>query len=225
MNILAMDTSTRTLSLALVTKDRVVSYRNLAVNRRMADVMMPRIVKYLDTNGLTLKKIDAYIIGLGPGSFTSLRVGISTLKGLCFGLDIPVIGIPSLDALAMAVGETDKELCVITDARRGLLYSARYRWTDNGPARVGDYQLLPWKEVRQAVTKPALFAGDAVALHKADIVKTFGKQAALTATKYQQPQARFLVPLGLRRLLGGDTDDVSTLEPLYLYAEDCQVRK
>ncbi|MBZ0166910.1 MAG: tRNA (adenosine(37)-N6)-threonylcarbamoyltransferase complex dimerization subunit type 1 TsaB [Candidatus Omnitrophica bacterium] len=225
MNILAMDTSTSTLSLALVKKDRMVSYRNLAVNRRMADVMMPRIVKYLDTNGLSLKKIDAYIVGLGPGSFTSLRVGVSTIKGLCFGLDVPVIGIPSLDALAMAVGETDKELCVITDARRGLLYSARYRWTGNGPERAGDYQLLPWKEVRQAVTKPALFAGDAVALHQEEIVKSFGKEAALTATKYQYPQARFLMPLGLRRLLGGETDEAAALEPLYLYAEDCQVRK
>ena len=225
MNILAIDTSTRTLSLALAKNDQVVTYRNEALNRRMADAMMPRVVRFLEKNGLNLKKIDAYIVGLGPGSFTGLRVGLAAVKGMAFGLDTPVIGISSLDAIAGTVGATDSEICVITDAKRGLLYCARYEWRDDRPERVGDYQLKPWAEIKKETKKPVVFAGDGVDLHHKEIIAAFGKPAVLSGSKYRLPQARFLARLGWAILQAGGHDDIAALEPLYLYAEDCQVRK
>lgn len=225
MNILAIDTSTRTLSLALAKQDKVISYRNERLNRRMADVMMPRVVRFLEKNSLTLKKIDAYIIGLGPGSFTSLRVGVATLKGLCCGLDLPVVGISSLDAIATAANAVGQPMCVINDARRELLYTASYEATEQGPVRNSEYQLFPWKDIKRAIRKPIVFAGDGVELYKKEISTAFGPDAALTGSKFTVPQARFLVARGWARLQAGETEDIATLEPLYLYAEDCQVRK
>lgn len=224
MNTLAIDTSTRTLSLALAVGGKCVSYRNLVLNRRMADAIMPHITAFLRRRGLGLEDIDAVVAGRGPGSFTSLRVGVATVKGLCFGRDIPVVGIPSPDAVAAAAGETAGKICVISDARRGLLYAAVYRWEDGRPVLNGDYQLIAWKELRRQLKKPVTFAGDGVTLHREDIEKTFGPHAALTDPKYLSPQARYLLPAGLAAIASGQAGDAATLEPLYLYAEDCQVR-
>ena len=228
MNTLAIDTSTRTLSLALAIDGTCVSYRNIVLNRRMADAIVPHITAFLRRRGLGLEDIGAVVAGRGPGSFTSLRVGVATVKGLCFGRDIPVVGIPSPAAVAAAVaatpGKTDCKLCVISDARRGLLYAATYRIEEERPVAAGDCQLLPWKELRRQLTKPVVFAGDGVTLHREDIVKAFGPDAALTDPKFLTPQARYLLPAGLAAIKDGRAGDAATLEPLYLYAEDCQVR-
>lgn len=224
MNTLAIDTSTRTLSLALAVGEKTVAYRNLVLHRRMADAIVPQITRFLAKRDLTLTDIDAIVAGRGPGSFTSLRVGVATVKGLCFGTKIPVAGIPSLDAVAQAVGETGCRVCVISDARRGLLYSAQYGF-ENGLARLrGEYRLSSWKDLRRELKKPVVFAGDGVALCREEIEKHFGPGAALTAPKYQVPQARYLLPAGLEALAGKGAGDAAGLEPLYLYPEDCQVR-
>ncbi len=227
MNTLAIDTSTRNLSLALAVDGRCAAYRNIVLNRRMAEAIMPRIMAFLKQKGLALDDIDAMVVGRGPGSFTSLRVGLSTVKGLCLGRDVPVAGVPSLDAVAAAVhssGAVSGQICVISDARRDLLYAAVYRVTGDFPELCGDYQLLPWTDLRRSLKKPVVFAGDGVTLHREDIAKRFGAESALTGPKFLIPQARFLLPAGLALLREGQARSAAELEPLYLYSEDCQVR-
>lgn len=228
MLTLAIDTSTRVLSMALVEGGRCVSFRNLVLHRRMAEVIVPEIKKFLAKKDYTLNDIQAFIVGRGPGSFTSLRVGLATIKGLCFNTDVVVAGVSSLDAIAAATYkrvEMGSHVCVISDARRDLLYAATYTINKEIPERTTEYQLISWKDLKKQLRKPMFFAGDGVSLVLDEISQKFGPKAALIDKLFVTPQARFLLPSGLQQLASGSGTDANLLEPLYLYEEDCQVRK
>src|SRR3990167_8720388 len=99
MKILGIDTSTKFLSLGISEDDKIYEY-NLELGRQMSDLLSPTIKKVLDALGWRINDIDYFACGLGPGSFTGMRVGIATVKGLAFSLNKPVVGISTLDILA-----------------------------------------------------------------------------------------------------------------------------
>ena len=126
MNLLAIDTSTKNLSLAVTKKGKVVKFRNVKLTRPLSSSIMPSIKKILNSAGITLSKLDGFAVGLGPGSFTGLRVGLSTIKGLAFATKKPVVGISSLDVLAMNIKEDCAQICTLCDAKRNLVYACLY---------------------------------------------------------------------------------------------------
>ncbi len=99
MKILSVDTSTKFLTLAVYNEGRVCEY-NLETGNRLSVLLVPHIKIVLKAAGMSLRDIDYFACGLGPGSFTGLRIGVSAVKGFSFALNKPVIGIPTLDALA-----------------------------------------------------------------------------------------------------------------------------
>src|SRR3989338_9976041 len=103
MNILALDTSTKQFSLAVSVKGKIVAQRNIVLKKVLSSSIIPTIDQMLKRLKMTFKDIDGFVVALGPGSFTSLRVGLSTVKAFALATAKPVLGIPSLDALAQGV--------------------------------------------------------------------------------------------------------------------------
>src|SRR3989338_3422719 len=126
MNILAFDTSSKHFSLAVAKDGKTLHSRSIFLKKVLSGSIMPAILGILKKAGLTLAKLDGFAVGLGPGSFTSLRVGLSTVKGLAYALKKPVVGIPSLDVLALNVKE-DGQICVVCDAKRNMVYACLYQ--------------------------------------------------------------------------------------------------
>ncbi len=224
MNILALDTSSKHFSLAVAKDGKVLYSRSIFLKKVLSDSIMPAIQGILKKAGLTLAKLDGFAVGLGPGSFTSLRVGLSTVKGLAFVLKKPVAGIPSLDVLALNVKE-DGQVCVVCDAKRNMAYACIYQKNGNELKRKSKYLLTDIQNVLKQITGEVTFIGDGVPLFRQDIEKAVRTKARFAGEKQMYPQAKHLATLALKRFESKEYDAAETLVPLYLYPEDCQVVK
>jgi len=225
MNILAIDTSTKNLSLAVARDKKILRYKNQKLRRPLSSSIIPGISSILDASGISVSKLDGLAVGLGPGSFTSLRVGLATVKGLSFFIQNPVVGISSLDILAMNVDEEDVQICTLCDARRNLVYSCTYQRNKTGLNRLGEYILTDIQDVLKKLKGEVTFLGDGVLLYKNQILAQKNLRPRLLSEKNNQPQARHLIPLSLKQFQNGATQDIDQLTPLYLYPEHCQVRR
>ena len=229
MKILAVDSSTRHLSVAVTDGDHLIAARNVPPKRDLSLSISFDIERALKKAGMVLHDIEGFVIGLGPGSFTGLRVGLSMMKAFIMVTEKPVVGVPSLDAIALNV-HTEKtvNVCVINDARRNLLYSCVYEKRGHALTRKSDYLLQPVDEVLKHVEGETFFIGDGIT-HARDRIMDDARlpgarfTAHFETDKHWLPKAKELARLGYHRLMNGERDNMATLAPLYLYPEDCQV--
>ena len=221
MHFLSLETSTKIFSLAVSKDEEVLRFRNLKSAQVLEDSIIDAIDKILDSAGVAFQKIDGFAVALGPGSFTSLRVGLSTVKAFAMATQKPVVGISSLDVIAEGVAHIAcDEICVITDARRGNVYSAIYRQGK----RQGEHALTTLDDVLDRVHGKTLFVGDAINLYKTAI-EAAGCVSIFADEKFWYPQAKNLAKLAYQRFEAKKHDEASTLVPIYLYPQDCQVQK
>lgn len=224
MNLLAIDTSTKNLSLAIARNEKILKYRNVKLRRPLSSSIMPSIKRILDETGITLTQLDGFAVGLGPGSFTSLRVGLSTIKGLAFATGKPVVGIASLDVLAMNVQEDNVQICTLCDAKRNLVYACLYEKKGLVLKQKSDYVLKNIQEVLKQVKGKTTFIGDGIKLFRKEIHKAEGFIPKFADNKLIFPQARCMIPLAYHRIQKSKWDNVDHLIPLYLYPDYCQVK-
>ncbi|NTV30234.1 MAG: tRNA (adenosine(37)-N6)-threonylcarbamoyltransferase complex dimerization subunit type 1 TsaB [Candidatus Omnitrophica bacterium] len=229
MKILAVDTSTRHLSVAVTDGDKLLAARNVAPRKDLSMTITFDIERALQKAGIFLHDIEGFVVGLGPGSFTGLRVGLSMMKAFIMVTEKPVVGVSSLDAIAMNVrSRKPVNICVINDARRGLLYACVYEKKNGCLTRKCEYLLQPVDEVLRQVEGETVFIGDGIPHARDVIVAASHKPGAgfvphFELDRHWLPKAKELARLGYQRLLRGDFDKIETLAPLYLYPEDCQV--
>ena len=195
MYFLSFETSTRIFSLAISKDEKVLRYRNLKTAFVLEDSILPAMDKILASAGVRFSQIDGFAIALGPGSFTSLRVGLATVKAFAMATAKPVVGIPSLDIIAHGTqsrafmssahhgssflhkrGSGDRfglydEICVINDARRDKVYACLY----GCHGRKSDYLLTSLDDVLGRVHGKTLFVGDALGLYRKDIEAAYQK--------------------------------------------------
>jgi len=232
MYILSLETSTKIFSLAIAQNEKVLRYRNVKTERILESSMIKAIDKLLNSCDLNLDKIDALAVGLGPGSFTSLRVGLSTVKAFALAADTKVIGVGSLDVIASGVRHQEAdEICVLVDARRGKVYTAIY---DSNLSRTTDYLLTTIDEILKKVKGKTLFVGDGLGLYREHIENAYRDHSQKKLTqcgaifsdeKFWFPHSKELVKLALRKLRNKEFEDPERIVPIYLYPEDCQVSR
>ena len=225
MKLLALDTSTKSFSLAVVDNHKVLAKKDIILNKILSESIVPIIDKILAKAKVPLNKLDGFAIGLGPGSFTSLRVGLSTVKALALVTDRPVVGIASLDAIAQAVlkDSNPENIVVISDAKRGLVYACFYRNKNGTLLRAGKYLLQPVAEILSKIKSPTTLAGDALVIFQKEITQTKKAKIILAEEKLWYPKAVHLSQLAYQKFLKKEYNDVNSLVPLYLYPEHCQV--
>lgn len=231
MHFISIESSTKNFSLALNSDAKVLRHKTITHAKLLENVILRHIDAVLKLSQLRISNMDAFVISLGPGSFTSLRVGLATVKAFCMAMKKPLVGICSLDIIAHGVAnQVCDEICVIVDARRQLVYSAIYKKTQYGLTITKPYTLSSLGNVLDHVQGQTLFVGDAVGLYEQDIRKSYQKiksgcQALFAAEKYWLPQAKVLAALGFKRLSKKEFDEPATIVPVYLYEDDCQVTK
>jgi tRNA threonylcarbamoyladenosine biosynthesis protein TsaB len=227
MIILALETSTRILSLAVAKDEKILRARNIKPKQVLSSAIILEIKKILKAAKLTLKDVDGLAIGLGPGSFTGLRVGLATIKGLAFAAQKEVVGLCSLDTMVMNVlpdiPPDISAVCCVVDARRNLLYTANYEVKGKSWQRISAPQLISVEELLANIQQKTLFVGDGLKIYQ-DVIRS--KVPSVFASQENwRPQARHLARLARERFRQGQTDTIMKLKPLYLYPADCQVRQ
>lgn len=163
--------------------------------------------------------VGLFAVGLGPGSFTGLRVGVTAAKGLAFALQKKLVGLSTQLVIAAHFPSADKPVCVVQDARREKVFMGVF-WKKKV---IAPPRLLALQEFLQNLDKGLYYAGDGVELHGKDISRIAGKQALLGGPKDWRPDPRRMIELALERHAARDWDDPMTLAPEYLYSDTCNV--
>ncbi|MFH0763047.1 MAG: tRNA (adenosine(37)-N6)-threonylcarbamoyltransferase complex dimerization subunit type 1 TsaB [Candidatus Omnitrophota bacterium] len=222
MKILAVDTSTNFLCLGLSDGHRFYEY-NLELGRRLSSLLAPALKRTVEAAGWKLKDIDYLACGLGPGSFTGLRLGMAAVKGLGWALNKPLVGIPSLDILAAQVKEEGREIAVIVDARRGLVYCGIYKNKNGRIKRIAPYALLNEEELFKSIKDNSIILGNGVNLCRERILHKV-KAVTILDKDYWYPKARNMMELALERIRDKKISNAFALKPIYLYPKECQVK-
>lgn len=172
MKILAIDTSSLSATVALSEDGKLIAEYTVIYKMTHSQIIMPIISEIKERIGLSLDTLDYIAVSSGPGSFTGLRIGAATAKGLGLALKIPIIPVPTLDALAYNIIGFTGIMCPIMDARRGEVYSAFYEWQPEGIKRLSPYYAKPFNEIlSEAIdyNMPVMFLGDGVFPYKEKI--------------------------------------------------------
>ena len=227
MNLLAIDTATDLMGVALVTEQRVLGAYELLADRPHAVELPGAVSRVLHAAGLRLDQMDGAAIDIGPGSFTGLRIGLSFLKALIFSLRKPVAAVPSLDILAAGLWESAHRVCCVMDAKQGKVYGALYEVRQGRPQRRSDHLLTPINDLLGLCPskEPVVFVGDGALLHRALIQERFADRALFSPPELTLPRAAITGRLGLDRLAQNLGDDIETLTPMYLHPITCTVRQ
>lgn len=225
MKLLAIDTSGPVCGVAVM-KDGAIVYEASAVNRMTHSVnLLPMIDAACQSAGLTVAELDRIAVVSGPGSFTGVRIGVSTVKGLAHANHTPCAAVDALEAMAAGAGEFRGVICPIQDARAGQVYGAAFRAGDVRPERLMPdmpLKLEEYVETIRAFGDRFLFLGDGMPVHRARLEKLLGDQAVFAA-----PQLAFLRPASVATLAAAaeETVDYLALEPLYLRAPNAALNK
>ncbi len=216
--LLALDTGSPVLGLAIVSHGRILA--ELARPPRSHAADLPSAVdEVLASAGLDQGDLSAVAVALGPGSFTGLRVGLSYAKGVALALKCPLVGIASLDALAVGALEmpaitAQAKVCSLLDARRGDVYAALYQVVADELEKLCDDSVTNFEDLIGQLSGEVILVGDAI-VQKAVTMMSL-RNPRVTAQAWQPPgRARLVAALGAAKVASGGKDIVATLEPLY----------
>jgi tRNA threonylcarbamoyladenosine biosynthesis protein TsaB len=216
--LLAVDTSTAQVGLAVYDGSQVVGEYAWRSSQRHTVELAPAIFELLTRCGLTMEDVRALGVALGPGSFTSLRVGLSLVKGLALARQLPLIGIPTLDILAAAQSLSRLPLLVAIQAGRGRLAVGWYkrsknRWQAKSPARV-----MTVKTLLEEVKSPTIMCAELTAEERQTLAEKSEIQLASPAQSVRRPAV--LAEQAWVRWQAGAVDDGSMLAPIYLHVAE-----
>jgi len=186
---------------------------------------MPAIDEILCRARLAIHDMDAFAIAIGPGSFTGLRIGLGTVKGFCYTLKKPLVGVVTLDALAYNLRFVDKLICPILDARRGEVYAAVYRGFSDGKLELQtDYLCTKIESLLETLTEPTVFLGDGLNRYKDNIAEMLKDKAIFTSPFFGFCRGVAVALLGYERLKAGESDDYFSITPFYIRKSEAEVR-
>ena len=222
MKLLAYDTSSDILSAALYDGSKKIAEFRSAAFTRHSSTLAPALEKLLRDQRMNLEQLDVLAVGLGPGSFTGLRVGITTAKIISYVCQLRIIGVPSLEAIAWKARDFEGEIAVILDAKKDKLYAGVYRFQNNKFRILRSPQLVKIEALLKANKVPRLFLGGGVNLYRDEILRTKGCQISDTFEN-ATPQASQVAERALDLVKSKQWINPFFLEPLYLHPRDCNV--
>ena len=220
--ILAINTSTTQFSLALITVDNtVVAEFLMSPGAKNFSDFMPSIHSFLTISKVGIQDLEAIIASIGPGSFTGLRLGLATAKGMAQGLKIPIIGVSTLQAMASQLPFTAYPICPMIDSRKGEVFAALFRWGKNqAMVRIKEDVSLKILNLTSIINDTTLFIGNNFSQQGDRVKKILGHKALLAPPHFWNLKASSIGFLGIKRLLKKDFDDLQDLVPAYLRSPD-----
>ena len=227
--MLSIETSTLTGAVALLQSGRLVAESRVSVAVTHGERLMAAIDAILRSARWELGDVDGFAVALGPGSFTGLRIGLSTVKGLAFATGKPVVGVPTLEALAWRLPFCAYPVCPVLDARKNEVYTALYLTRDGRLDRLEAARAVPpstlAEELRATTEGPVVFLGDGVAPFAALFAEVLGTRAYLAPADLRLPSAVTVGELGGWALARGEAADAAGLVPLYLRPSEAELAR
>jgi len=223
--VVGIETSTPHTSVAIGGDSGILAAMSVA-GRTRQEAAAPALEQLLRWSGTELDKVGGVAVGVGPGLFTGLRVGVETAKTLAQVLSVPIVGISSLDVLAFAVRHTPGRIGAVIDGRRGEVFWSRYETMPGGILRETEPAVTAPDHLiadLQAVPGDVLLVGDGAILYRHEIERELGGRVEFASATHAHPQAAQLVELAAPRFLREEHDVLYDVAPVYLRRSDAEI--
>lgn len=227
MFVLGIDTATRVAGAAVAGDDRLISERLIHNLQTHSQNIIPMISQVMDDAGLKPADLHGIAVTGGPGSFTGLRIGMSAAKAMGLALNLPVISISTLKALAWNLYRAEGLICPILDAKKNEVYTCAYRSGDSGleevfsSAALSPGQLIDY--LKEFGAEKVNFLGDGVPVYGDTIKTALGGRAIFAPMINAFPRAGAVAELGLAKLRAGSLADPTFLQPVYLRRSEAEI--
>jgi tRNA threonylcarbamoyl adenosine modification protein YeaZ len=221
---ITIDTSTAWGGTALSQEGNLVAELTWKPGQNHTSELFPNIERLLQTAKSDIKSLSAVFVAIGPGSFNGLRAGISAAKGLAFSLNIPLVGISTLEAEALPFAFTGLPLCPIHDAGRGEIAAALFCHSGSWQQLREEY-LTDMESLCRNTDKKTVFCGEIPPAAIDYIRSSLGENAVIPGWEQRLRRPGYISYLAWQRLISGQTDSLTTLQPIYLRQPPITQRK
>ena len=228
MNLLAMDASGIAGSVAYIKDGKLVGEYYICDKLTHSQTIMPMLEEMKALLNINLEEIDAVAVTSGPGSFTGLRIGVTAAKALALALEVPIIGVPTLDTMAHAMVYTDYLIAPIMDARRNQVYTALYKWESGVLNRLTEHMAVDIESYIDDLNKrqeKIIFLGDGISAYEEKIKEVLGEKAVFAPSFCQLQRASVLAHVATERYKRGEVEDPSLFVPIYLRKSQAEREK
>jgi len=225
--LLAIDTTTRVCSVALGDHEKILAEYQLNVKNTHSQRLMPLIVSLFRDSGADKSRLEGVALSIGPGSFTGIRIGMATAKGLCQGLNIPAVGVMTLDALAEACTFFSGLICPILDARKNQVYTALYRGAAGDPEMLQPAAALSIDELGHRLAEyedEVIFLGDAVESYGGALRQILGQRYREMPLPSRLNRAALVLQKGIKIWQEKGPVSPYALKPLYIRLPEAERR-
>jgi len=222
--VLGIDTATNHTSIALGSEQGPIADARMAAPAKQ-DELVPAIETLLGWAGLELRQVAGIAVGLGPGRYTGLRIGVEVGKTLAQVSRVPIVGIASLDVVAFGVGTSRRLIAAVLDARRDEVFVGFYRSVPGGVMREGGYEVIAPEGLAaelEARAEDVLLVGDGAILYRSRLERA-GSRIAFAPAALAYPWASALVEVAVPRFIREETDHLTDVVPLYLRKTDAEI--
>ncbi len=226
MLTLAIETSSDIGGLCLYDSKRgIIGELRLGRVKRHSASLMPALSYLLSLAERQINEVDFFTISIGPGSFTGLRVGLSTVKGLCFSTGKPLVAVSSLEAFAHLFVNTAKTVCPLFDARKKEVYGALFRSEAGEMKRLTNDMVCPVEHILSLTEGDTLFAGSGAQRYREKIIDTLSERAHFASAPLMHPLSSAVAMLGLRKAKRGEFSEAATITPLYIRPSEAELKR
>ncbi|MDF2544738.1 MAG: hypothetical protein K0S47_4456 [Herbinix sp.] len=219
MKLLALDSSGLVASVAVVTEDAMLAEYTVNYKKTHSQTLLPMLDEIVTMIELDLSSIDAIAVSVGPGSFTGLRIGSATVKGLGLALNKPVISIPTVDCLAYNLYGTDKLICPLMDARRNQVYTGLYEWKDDKLCTISEQKAVSIEEIIDEINqleRDVIYLGDGVDVHRETLLQRTKQPHYFAPVHMARQRAGAVAALGLLYYQQNKMETAKAHQPIYL---------
>lgn len=219
MKVLAVDTSASVAAVAVMEDSRLLGEYIVNHKRTHSQKLMPMIDEIMNSLELKPGDIDIYAASVGPGSFTGLRIGVTTVKAMAYAAGKPVVSVPTLDALAYNIPVSDFLICPMMDARNRQVYTALYAWEKGRLKRLTEYMGVPVEELLGIIKQrdgKIMFNGDAAPLYSSFFKNELGDRCRLAPAGHIFQRASSVAHAAIINASDGLTESCFEMIPFYL---------
>lgn len=224
MKVLALETATKAGSIAIADEEAFIGEVKLDVSKAHAERVMDYIAWLLKSANVSINEIDAFAVSIGPGSFTGLRIGLSTIKGLAFSKKKPIVPVSTLDAMARRLPFSAYNICPMLDARKDEVYTALYKWENNTCMKIIPETAIEPVEFIKTIKGPTIFMGDGAIKYKDIISEILKADAFFPSSSFMSPSASSVAEIALEKLSAGIETDPISLTPFYIRKAEAEIR-
>jgi tRNA threonylcarbamoyladenosine biosynthesis protein TsaB len=223
MLVLALETSTMAGSIAILDdSEGLIAESRINIKIAHAERLMTSIDWLLRTSRISIDGIDAFAISIGPGSFTGLRIGLSTVKGFCYSTGKPIVPVPTLDAFARTLPFCPLFICPMLDARKNEVYTGLYKWEKGTLKKIIPETAVQPVDFLKELKGPTVFLGDGARLYEKPIRGYLHDNALFVPPSKMTPSATTVAEIGIEKIKEGAHTDPARLTPLYIRKPACR---